>query len=598
MDYRKFSKEEFMDKFDPYEYAHEFSGNPVKLEYVLKDLAKQAKEFGIVGIKGIYNAYVRGLKQRKAVDGDFAGNITNFTGCDFELATGDWIADDTGIYKVNKFGDEEYACNHPITIKERLRNIDTGVVKLKLSYSENYKWKDIVVSKSILASSNKIVELSDRGVGVTTENSKTLVKYLYDLERHNYAEIPEKRCCSRLGWIDDEGFAPYCNQIEYDGDVNLAHIFKAVKSNGSFDAWKNEILAVCSYNYVNKIVMAASFTAPLIKILGINNFFLHLWADTETAKTVSMICAASVYANPRIGRYIQTFNSTNVGKEKMAEIANSLPVFFDELEIATDRLSFDREIYELSEGAGRLRGNKLGGTDKTGTWQTCFITTGEKPIISENSKGGAVNRIIELHCTKKLIENGKETCDVIYNNYGMAGPIYIRHVERKKHLINDIYKNNYKMLESSLKTEKQTSIGAALITAFNLASGVLFEGKLTLTVDEVAKFLTAKETMSVHGRAYEYLLDFISQNSNRFRTTDNNGLVYGKVDGDVCYINKSVFNKMCDEAGFNPTAFLHWLNNNGKLAKRSKDHFTISSRINGMKTRCVALVFDEESIPF
>ena len=360
MEFKEFTKEEFLDTLLPYEYLHQYSNNQLKFEIVLKNLAKQAKPFGITGVKSYYSAYVKDTKQKDKKIHEQAGNITDFTGCDFELATGEWVAGDCGVYKINRFGDEEIACNHPITIKERLRNIDTGMVKLKISFSENYRWTDIIVAKSIIASSSKIVDLSDRGVSVTSESSKSLVKFLNDLEHYNYAEIPERRCCSRLGWIDGEGFAPYNDNLEFDGDVNLSHVFNAVKQEGSYDAWKTEITNICDYNYINKIVLGASFAAPLIKILGVNNFFVHLWADTETAKTVSIVSGASVWANPKVGKYIQTFNSTNVGKERFAEIANTLPVFFDELEIATDRQSFDREIYELSEGAGRLRGNKHG----------------------------------------------------------------------------------------------------------------------------------------------------------------------------------------------------------------------------------------------
>ena len=586
-----------MDSLEPYQYAHTFANNQLQLEIVLKNLAKQAKPYGVVGVKSFYNAYVKDISKKDKKAKQTFENTTDFTGCDTEMVCGEWIATDTSIYKLNRYGEEEIACTHPIYIKERLRNIDTGMVKLKIAFSENYRWTDIIVAKSVIASSNKIVELSDKGVSVTSESSKTLVRFLNDLEHLNYSDIPERRCCSRLGWIDGEGFAPYNDNLEFDGDLNLSHVFNSVKQEGDYGLWKQEIKKICSYNYINKIVLAASFAAPLIKQLGINNFFIHLWADTETAKTVSIICAASVWANPRIGKYIQTFNSTNVGKEKFAEIANTLPVFFDELEIATDRTSFDREIYELSEGAGRLRGNKYGTTDKTSTWHTCFITTGEKPIITENSKGGAMNRIVEVHCTSKLIENGRDTCEIIYNNYGYAGKEYIEAIEKAEG-INNIYKHYYKELEYELKTEKQTSIGAALLTSMHLASNIIFGNEIALTVSEVSEFLNSKETMNIHARAYNYMMEYISRNSNKFTATSTTEIL-GKLSDMECYIIKSVFDKICEEQNYNPTAFLSWLATNGKLTKKSKDKNTASVRINGIKTRCVCIAIDnDENNPF
>ena len=594
MEFKEFTKEQFIDTVEPYAWAHEYASNELQLTIALKNLEKQAKKFEISGIKMFYNSYVKDISRNNG-DNTFFGNITAYAGCSVALCTGEWIADDDGVYRMDRFGDEQIACNTPITIIEKLRNIDTGLMKVKIGYTDNRTgWKETIVPRGVIASSNKILELAEKGIGVTSETSKNLVNFLADLEKINRNDIPERKCCSRLGWVEDNKFAPYTDGIEFDGDPNLSHVFAAVKKEGSFDIWKKEIIKNCKFNYINKIVLAASFAAPLIKLLGINNFFLHLWADTETAKTVSIICAASVWANPRIGKYISTFNSTNVGKEKIAEIANSIPVFFDELEIATDRISFDKEIYELSEGAGRLRGAKAGGTDKTGTWNTCFITTGEKPIISENSKGGAVNRIIEVHCIEKLIENGKDTCEVMFKNYGHAGEMFIKTIQKNKEKINDIYKDFYKQLESSLKTEKQTSIGAILCTALNLASIEIFDGKLFLDIDEVAKFLNSKEQMSVHQRAYDFMMSFISRNSKRFMTKDNNGEIFGKIDIEetTCYLDKTIFDKMCNESGFNPTSFLYWLSTNSKLAKKGKDRYTVSTRINGIRTWCVAVQFE------
>ena len=592
MELKEFSSEQFENTIDPFEYAYQYNEDSFKLEKVLLHLSIQAKKNGITNFRNLYKAYVKGKKKTKNV---VVGNVTEFTGQTDELLTGSWKADDAGISIFTENGFEEFACVHPITIKERLTNIDSGVEKLKISFSRAKRWRDIVVPKSLIASSNKIIDLSDMGIAVTSENSRLLVRYLHDLEQENYLEIPEKKCCSRLGWIDEEGFAPYCNELVYDGDSAMAGAFKSVTEKGDFKKWKDEIKKVCDYNFINKIVIGASFASPLVKITGINNFFLHLWADTETAKTVSIMCAASVWANPEVGKYIQTYNSTNVGKERFAELANNLPVFFDELQIVTDRKQFDREIYELCEGAGRLRGNKYGGTDRTSTWQNCFLSTGEKPITSENSAGGAVNRIIEIQCAEKLIPDGKNTCDIIKDNYGMAGKKFVNALSTET--IKSIFLNNYKQFETNLKTEKQTSIGAIIMTAFNYASDLFFNGEMKLTVSEISTFLNDKATVSPHRKAHDYLLEFVSRNSNKFNSKNENSEIFGKIEDGIAYIIKSVFDKMCDEGGFNSVAFISWLKTNEKIKFGEKS--TLTPRINGVKTRCIAVYIDnDEDMPF
>jgi hypothetical protein len=572
----------------PYEYCYQYNNNKFELEKVLHILSVQAKKNGITNFKAMYKAYVQ--SQKNTNKEAKTGNITDFTGQQIELNSGKWNADDMGVSFKNSDGIEEFACEHPIIINERLFNIDTNTERVNLAFSRGRKWRNIIVSKSIIANSRKIIDLADMGVGVTSENAKYLVTYLHDLENENYTDIPEKKCCSRLGWIDGEGFSPYCSELTFDGDMNLASLFNAIHEKGNFEKWKKEIIENCNFNFINKIIIGASLSSVLISKLGINNYFLHLWADTETAKTVSIMLGASVWGNPELGKYIQTWNSTGVGKERFAAIANSLPVFFDELQIVTEKKQFDREIYELCEGVGRLRGNKFGGTDTTATWRTCFLSTGEKPILNENSGGGATNRIIEIECLEKLVVDGKKTCDIIKNNYGYAGKLFVEHIKNTNiELINNKYIENYKKIQE--KTEKQTQIGAVILTAFELSKELIFDNKINLTADEVAQFLNAKENLSPNIKYYNILFDWITQNSKKFTNKDNTGDIFGKMDKGICYIIKSVFDNMCKEKSIHPTALLSWMKNNKKISLSDKKT-TTPIRINGILTRCVAVYID------
>ena len=50
----------------------------------------------------------------------------------------------------------------------------------------------------------------------------------------------------------------------------------------------------------------------------------------------------------------------------------------------------------LTEGIGKGRGAKTGGLQRIQTWKNCIMTTGEQPITTGASGGGAVNRISEI----------------------------------------------------------------------------------------------------------------------------------------------------------------------------------------------------------
>ena len=63
------------------------------------------------------------------------------------------------------------------------------------------------------------------------------------------------------------------------------------------------------------------------KISQTNNCVVrsHLFSIAE------LMLAASVWANPEMGKYIHTFNSTAVAQELSASFVNSLPLIFNHL---------------------------------------------------------------------------------------------------------------------------------------------------------------------------------------------------------------------------------------------------------------------------
>lgn len=111
--------------------------------------------------------------------------------------------------------------------------------------------------------------------------------------------------------------------------------------------------------------------------------------------------------------------------EKTAAFFNNLPLFLDELQIVSERKDFEKEIYMLTEGAGKTRGNKAGGVDLTPTWKNCIITTGEKPILTAKSGGGASNRVIEVECKEKFFNNPRAAANLVKANYGFLGKAFV-----------------------------------------------------------------------------------------------------------------------------------------------------------------------------
>lgn len=116
-------------------------------------------------------------------------NWTNFSGPYDNMFCGSWIAREDGIYVQNTGTMDVVACYHPILPIERLKNLETGEEQLKIAFKRNGRWEEIIVPKTLVTSANKIVALSGRGIAVTSENARLLVRYLSDVENANSESI-------------------------------------------------------------------------------------------------------------------------------------------------------------------------------------------------------------------------------------------------------------------------------------------------------------------------------------------------------------------------------------------------------------------------
>lgn len=594
----EFTRDDYLMTTAPFEWLYRFRDNQFQLRQLLTILSAKAKEVGVKNLASLYKDYLAMVSGQNIV---VNSNRTDFTGQELELDCGSWEADDFGIRGTDKLGFEVVACYHPIMPVQRLVNIDTGIHKLKLAYYLGKRWKYILEDRSVLADNRAVVKLAKDGIGVTSESAKHLVRYLSEVEQMNYDLIPEISSVSRLGWIDGYGFSPYMEDLVFDGDEDYRTFFESTKPRGSRQAWMDCCLRARAGRtagaVVARIALAASFASVLVKPCKCLPFFVHMWGGTETGKTVGAMLAASVWANPELGKYMQTFNATEVGKELGAYFYNSMPLIIDELQLAKEhRKEFDKWIYQLSEGVGRTRGKKGGGLQTTPTWRNCIMSTGEDPIISANSGAGAVNRTIEIPCKEiALFDDPEWTADILTDNYGFAGREFVEKlmedgvIEEVKAMQDDY--------QAAIKTEstmsKQTASAALILTADELIERWIFRDGVRLKPEDISPYLASKESVNQNARALQYLHDFISINQARFDPhLDEKGEVWGDMDERYVYFIKSKFDAVLTEEGYSSASFIGWARDHDIIKLAGDGKSTRLRRIRGRPTRCIWLRAD------
>lgn len=577
----------------PYEWLYAQKDNKFMLQILLNKMQAVAKALKFVGFMKAWNAYVESKSPKATILGS---NQTMFPNQPTQLDCGQYVADEYGVSRLNEMGAEVEVISHPLMPVKRVTNIETFEEKLEIAYQRGQDpWKTLTVSREQLASAQKIIGLSKQGVDVNSENAKEVVKFMSKLESLNYDALPRQNSVSHMGWLQDGQFMPYVKDVSYDGDSpELLRMYSEFKPTGDEAIWMDLAKDVRKAESIPaRIALAAAFAAPLVQIMGGLPFFVHLWGEAGCGKTVGLMLAASVWGNPDVGRYIKTFSGTKVSMELYASFCCNLPILFDELQVVSDRKTFDDLIYMLCEGTSKGRGAKEGGLQVQKHWSSCIITTGEMPITQSNSGGGAVARTIEVNYGGlPLFNDARGVANTLKEHYGHVGPQFIQMLRKDGVIeaVKALQRKFYTELMQEDIHDKQVLSASILLAADALATKAIFKDKRALTVEDIKGFLVSRTETDVNLRCYSWLIGYCAASPRRFDSEDQaNGDVWGqyKTDHGVEYlcINKAVFEDLLKNKGFSAGAFIDWARRKNLL----KDTFYGTGNKNNRPTKTIVV---------
>lgn len=518
-----------------------------------------------------------------------SSNDIEFTDPPLEgLKCGTWKAQDTGIKKpsFDPFSDKSVlACQHPIMPIARLVNVDSTVPeKVRLAFYKDHKWQNTTVEKVVVSDKSLLVKtLSNRGIEVTTKNALELIEYISDVLSLNTERIPVLNSVSTLGWQEGE-FAPYSEAIHVDCENEYKHLLDSVSQKGDRDKWM-ELMKKHRNRIENRLAMAASFASVLVDRLGTLPFVFLLWGGSGTGKTVSCMCAMSIWGNPSKGKLMISLNNTANFFARTASFLKNLPFFADELQIVKGRWdNLDKLIMFLCEGIDRGTAKNYGGVNATKTWSNSFIFSGEEPVAKANSGAGMKNRLIEIEVSEPIVTNGKDVVNVITENYGFAGPEFVSALS--KYDIHKIYKGYYDvMIDRYDTTQKQAMAMACILTADYISVKEIFTEEKSLEVEDVSKYLFSEKDIDISERAYEWIINFIAVNQNRFKDSEDRFEIWGRLyeEEGYCLINKNVLTEKLNEAGFDYFAVMGKMADKGQIMRNTQGYFVHQTKAYGIK---------------
>ncbi len=524
-----------------------------------------------------------------------------------------WEYSEDGIKKFNKKSyANELVCRTPIILKRRLKSLDTGDEKIEVAFKRDGNWHSAMFQRSTLFTSRGIVALSDLGCTVTSENAKQVVQFLSALESENIDLIPKADATSTFGWQPGGRFIPGREQgIVLDVDPSQQGAAGAYKKEGTLDGWV-ETMRPHRERDKFRFILAASFTAPLLKIIKQRTFFVYNWGNSKAGKTAALKAALSAWGDPE--RLMVNFNATQVGLERTAALYRDLPLGIDERQLSGGRQDdLERIVYMIANGKGKVRGAKSGGVQKTYSWRTVAIATGEEPLARETSKGGVSTRALELYGGPFEDEQSASLMhQKSADNCGHAGPEFVnRIVKFTEESICEWY-SRMQLYVNSISDGKSGSHVAG-VAAVALADALIdewfFLGKESADSDtlsvcrksweramDMAKAIM-EELMSrtvgdTNENAVQFIADWVISNKSAFGEKAI-GTCFGKMSesGNVAYIFPSLLHRALEQEGYSAKKTQAYMAEKGLIS-------SVSRKDNKGKTYSVVRKFDGRNVRF
>ena len=457
----------------------------------------------------------------------------------------------------------------PVVISRKLENVDDGQERLEISFRRNGRLKSIRVPRSSVLQKNQIVRYADNGLPVNSGTSEAMVSYLAAYEAQNKDHIPCVRSIDRIGWVGKE-FYPYCTDspMELESDTaSVQQMVSGLTQEGSFEEWLSAAEKVREGS-VSRAILAGSFASPLLHWLHHRVFLTHVWHDSRGGKTASLKMALSVWGDPV--RLLSSYHATAVGLERSCAAMKHLPFGLDELQALADkRMTVESIVYSLGNGFGKLRGAKDGGLQKTLQWRNIILSTGEMPLIRENSMDGVGSRVLELYGRPIADEaTARELHQISERSYGHAGKQYISYLLQEVLSVNGELEALYRSMQDRLHEmyTKQHSgdpgvhfdniavlcLGDYLsgVSVFSLAPDDAWEQAMALGMALLENNAQLQAEDSIQ-RAWDFTVDWIGSNKDHFRSTIYRGITrYGSISTGYVNLIQSVYRKALEDAGF------------------------------------------------
>ena len=338
-----------------------------------------------------------------------------------------------------------YITSTPPFVTERYKDVESDEFYYKLQFEDKKRKYQLPVTARDITQSKYLVELASKGLEITQNETSDLINYLSKYRRYN--NIPDFNVATRLGNVNGHFISPYQEDIKYNkyrlfnSDKGYQSLIKAFETKGTIEKYKNGVFNPIKDKPMVMMMLYSSLGSILLKDFKVDPFVSEISGRTSSGKTFTLLLCASVWGTDKL---ITEWNATDVSIERTAAFLNSFPLIKDDTRKIKNLNKLPSIVYQFSGGESKNRGNSTRGIDYIDTWHNILLSSGEFSIPDLSEKGGLAGRVITLQedpfpNTNKL--EFMEIAEVMEDNHGLLGKLFIEQYEQNKKSYKDSFKS-------------------------------------------------------------------------------------------------------------------------------------------------------------
>ncbi|WP_373135409.1 DUF927 domain-containing protein [Enterococcus durans] len=449
-------------------------------------------------------------------------------------------------YYLSKEGvkvEDRVIAKQPIWIDQELCDLETGLIKVEVKFCRRERYHSITLPyEEIMNHSPK--KLMAMGLPI-------LPKYWSDLQDYLARQIEESSLgiiSKTIGWQRVGEKWHYLLQSErqlYCIENPLFHL----KQKGSYEAWYADYCQYIRGNLDLELLVLFGLCpvvigyTPVAEQLDLEPFVLHLYGDSSSGKTTTLMLLISMYSSPTITEPKGLFHSHSSTINALTKLGNlqGVLVGLDD-SAASQNLDYTNFIYRIANSVDKFRLNSASELQETDTFKVVIFSTGEAPLGKGNQSGSFVRllQLTDLTLTQS-VTHSQAIKRMASTNYGFLAKKLAQHLQQMdiSQIVERIqFYSQYLLKEVPIENSKVQRI----ILRFSV---VLFIGEIlneldfNISIDQITLKLTEllkREALKLDILmvAYPLIRGYIESIQTQFKINGclRNGhqVVLGKID--------------------------------------------------------------------